>query len=252
MKYRSLSLVFLGMLILSACTSSVPHDGDQATKRGLAAIGPLDLRFQKKTPLNSTDFAFSIHEGSSLFTDYGISHTREMHFIAVRDDLRDFQHLHPGRDSEGVWHANFQPEAGGTYWLYADFVDSADKTYTLRSEQKFPGESTEYGIAKDFEKVKTVDGYRVELQTEMKGKDVSFAYTITDATGKKVELEEYLGAKGHSVLISPSKDFIHTHPSDESDSLIFTTLLPPDPYYRVFTQFQINGKVLTVDFDWQP
>lgn len=254
MNYRSLPLVILGLLALAACTPSSPHGGNQAMHtqpQGMAALGALDLRFQKETPLNPSDIAFSIREGDKFFTDYGISQTKEMHFIAVRDDLRYFQHVHPGRDSKGVWHVNFQPEAGGTYWLFADFVDSTGKTYTLRSDREFTGETGEYGLAKDLERVKTVDGYRIEVVSEQVGKEVSFTYHITDSSGKQVALEEYLGAKGHSVLISPSKDFIHTHPSDDGDTPMFTTTLPPDPYYRAFTQFKINGKVVTVDFDWQ-
>lgn len=255
MNYRPISLVILGVLTLAACAPTAPHGGGQAVHKqpqGMAALGPLDLRFQKETPLNPSDIAFSIWEENKLFTDYGISHTKEMHFIAVRDDLRFFQHIHPGRDRKGIWHVNFQPEAAGTYWFYADFVDGAGKTYTLRSEREFAGKSGGYEFAKDFEKMKIVDGYRIELTSVRMGKEVSFTYHITDSSGEQVALEEYLGAKGHSVLISPSKDFIHTHPSDDGDTPVFTTALPPDPYYRAFTQFKINGKVITVDFDWQP
>lgn len=254
MNYHPLPLLALVTLTLAACAPAAPHGGGQAVHeqpQGMAAIGPLDLRFQKETLMNPLDIAFSIREGGKLFTDYGISHTKEMHFIAVRDDLRFFQHIHPGRDRKGIWHVNFQPEAAGTYWLYADFVDSAGKIYTLRSERKFVGKNGGYEFAKDFEKVKIVDGYRIELTSEQMGSDVSFTYHITDSSGKRVALEEYLGAKGHSVLISPSKDFIHTHPSDNGDPPVFTTALPPDPYYRAFTQFKISGKVVTVNFDWQ-
>lgn len=254
MTYHPLPLLALVTLTLAACASTAPHAGEQAVHKqpqGMAALGPLNLRIQKETPMNPLDIAFSVRDGNKLFTDYGISHTKEMHFIAVRDDLRFFQHIHPGRDRKGIWHVNFQPEAPGAYWLFADFVDGAGKTYTVRSERKFTGKGGTYEFAKDFEKVKLVDGYRIELTPERMENDVSFTYHIMDASGKQVALEEYVGAKGHSVLISPSKDFIHTHPSDDGDTPVFTTALPPDPYYRAFTQFKINGKVITVDFDWQ-
>jgi hypothetical protein len=65
-----------------------------------------------------------------------------------------------------------------------------------------------------------------------------------------VKEEPYLGARGHSVIISPSAEFIHAHASDEGELPTFITTLPSG-FYRMFTQFQINGKVLTVDFDWQ-
>jgi hypothetical protein len=95
-----------------------------------------------------------------------------------------------------------------------------------------------------------VDGYRIELRDAIEGDGVVFAYTITDAMGKNVEVEEYLGAKGHSVLISPAADFIHTHAQEKEGTPVFATPLPSDPFYRIFTQFQIAGEVITVSFDW--
>lgn len=78
-----------------------------------------------------------------------------------------------------------------------------------------------------------------------------------DREGRNVVFEKYLGEKGHSVLIGPSGDFIHTHPFkeyvgyDESDPPVFVTPPLEDYFYRIFTQFQIKGKVITVNFDWR-
>lgn len=224
---------------------------NQSANNHLAPKGERDLTLQEEPGSSQTDIAFSIRENEKIFADFGLSHTKEMHFIVVRDDLQHFQHLHPTRDAQGIWHVDFKPEAGGTYWLYADFVDTDNGTYTIPYEKNFTGEKGQYGLVENFEQMKTIDGYAIALKSSTTGKDISFAYTVTDAQGNRVELEEYLGAKGHSVLLSPSKDFIHTHPSDQSDAPVFTTALPPHRFYRIFTQFQIQGKVVTVNFDWQ-
>jgi len=198
-----------------------------------------------------SEIAFSVRDGDEAFREYGVSHTKEMHLIVMRDDLQHFHHLHPQRDADGVWRVAFTPPAGGTYWRYADFVDTDEQTYTIRFDKQYSGDPVTYGIAKNFDREKTVDGYRIQLKDSVADGDVTFAYTITDSQGQSPQLEEYLGAIGHNVLISPSGDFIHTHPPETGATPVFTTAVPPDHFYRVFTQFKIKGKVLTVNFDWQ-
>ena len=256
-QYLQLSILS-GALLLAACSPQTNgghslNSGNEpnAMQHGaqLGKKGDRNLTVTQETPTTPNELAFSIHEDGAIFSDYGISHTKEMHFIVVRDDLQHFQHLHPTRDAQGVWHVDFKPEAGGHYWLYADFVDSKKDTYTLRYEQDFPGAKGQYGTTKNFEKVKNVDGYRIELQPAVAGAETSFNYRITDAQENLVQVEPYLGARGHSVIISPSADFIHAHASDEGELPVFITSLPSG-FYRMFTQFQIKGKVITVDFDW--
>lgn len=250
MKYIA-SLLLTGSLLLAACapTTSAPHEqtsgGHTPAPKGTENLMVRDLS-------TDTEIAFSVRDGDEAFDDYGISHTKEMHLIVVRDDLQHFQHLHPERDSEGVWRAAFSPPAGGTYWRYADFVDTDESPYTIRFDKEYAGNRGTYGIAKNFETVKTVDGYRFEVEPQTSNDEVTFTYTITDSQGQPAVLEEYLGATGHSVLISPSGDFIHTHPSEEGETPVFATAMPSDDFYRAFTQFQIKGKVVTVNFDWQP
>ncbi len=239
MKYVT-SALLISSLLLTACapTGFSPHKKTEGTAN-------LIVRDQS----TDTEIAFSIRDGDKAFTDYAVSHTKEMHLIVVRDDLQHFQHLHPERDANGVWHVPFTASAGGTYWRYADFVDTDEKTYTIRFDKEYPGDPGTYGIAKNSETVKTVDGYRIELETAKAGNDVSFTYKITNANGQPVQVEEYLDARGHSVLISPTGNFIHAHAEEEDEEPKFTTTLPPDTFYRAFTQFQINGKVVTVNFD---
>lgn len=251
MEYRIFLLT--SILFLTACAPTTPsrHGGISGGHTPTAQQEDA----QNLTVLDqSTDseIAFSVRDGGETFTDYGVSHTKEMHLITVRDDLRQFNHLHPERNADGVWRIAFLPPAGGTYWRFADFVDAEENSYTIRFDRKYPGDLGEYGLRKNFERVKTVDGYRFEVEPELSGDEVTFTYKISDMQGQPAELEEYLGATGHSVLLSPPGDFIHTHPSEETATPMFATSLPSDDFYRVFTQFRIAGKVVTVSFDWQP
>ena len=243
---KPLFSLLLGTIFLVACTGApsarhgVSHTSAKSSDRNLTVAD------------QSTDseIAFAVQEGEQSFIEYGISHTKQMHLIVVRNDLQYFQHLHPERDVNGVWRVPFSTPAGGMYWIYADFIEKDESPHTIRFERTFSGNRGIEGMNKNFEKVKMVDGYRVTFQPKISGEEVTFRYGITNANGDKPHLEEYLGAIGHSVLISPSGDFIHTHPSGEGEEPIFVTALPRDDFYRAFTQFQIGGKILTVSFDW--
>lgn len=242
-------LFLLGILLLVACTPTGSSPHTQISGGHLPSqAGSANLTVDDRS--TDTEIAFSVRDGDETFSDYGISHTKEMHLIIVRDDLRYFHHLHPELDAEGIWHTAFEPPAGGTYWLYADFIEKNKTSHTIRFERVSQGKQNTYGIAKNFERVKTVDGYRFEVNPKLSGDEVTFSYTITNE-GQSVKSEEYLGALGHSVLISPKGDFIHTHPYAEHASPVFVMTKPSDDFYRIFTQFQIDGKVVTVEFDWE-
>ncbi len=242
---KRILLPLLSSLILAACAvpSTSPHGGGHITTGKHASMLTLqDIG-------NEEEIAFEILKEGNIFEDYGISHTKEMHLIVVREDLMHFHHLHPERDPEGVWKVPFNAPAGGNYRLYADFVESNQSAHTIRFDRSYQGKKGESGIIKNFERVKTVDGYRIEIQPTVVEGTTSFTYVITDQQGQSPKLEEYLGALGHSVLISSSGDFIHTHPNEGTGMPVFETANLNEDFYRIFTQFQIKGKVMTVEFD---
>jgi Cu+-exporting ATPase len=196
------------------------------------------------------EIVFAVMAGQEIFSKYGTSHMEEMHLIVVRNDLQHFSHLHPTRDANGVWRVPYAAPAGGNYWVYADFIEENETPHTIRFERKYEGDIGAAGIKPNSEAVKTVGGYKIALERTKTSESVSFRYKITDLAGQPVQLEEYLGARGHSVLISPTGKFIHAHASEDGADPVFTTAILED-FYRAFTQFQIDGKVITVDFDWQ-
>ena len=199
----------------------------------------------------SGEIAFAIMDGDAVFTDYGVSHTKEMHLLVVRDDLRHFHHVHPERDAEGVWHVPFTPPAGGTYWIYADFIGTDDKPHTIRFTRTLEGDPGERGLSQNFGTEKLVGKYIVELHADPYDQGMLFTVKIRDERyGDAPQLEPYLGAMGHGILLSQEGNFIHTHPSPAGDELVFHTRALTGGFYRIFAQFQIQGELLTVEFDW--
>lgn len=197
------------------------------------------------------EIAFVVMDGEAVFTDYGVSHTKDMHLLIVRNDLRHFQHVHPERDAAGVWHVPFTAPAGGTYWVYADFIGADDRAHTIRFERAVDADPGESGLQKSASLVQRAGKYTVRLAGTSYASGMLFTVRIRDERNRDTPfLEEYLGAAGHAILISADGSFIHTHPSPAGDTLVFHTPVLHHDFYRIFTQFKIQDELLTVEFDW--
>lgn len=84
------------------CTLGGPEANDVMEGHALHDPSEKTERFTIDDASSATDLAFSVQDGDTTFTDYGVSHEKEMHLLIVRDDLRHFYHVHPERDTEGV------------------------------------------------------------------------------------------------------------------------------------------------------
>ena len=83
--------------------------------------------------------------------------------------------------------------------------------------------------------------------------------TITDtATGQSVtDLEQYLGAFGHLMIIhEDGQTVVHSHPAEDEAGLAasrkgnvaFNARFPKPGVYKAWGQFQREGKVVTIPF----
>jgi len=257
MKYM-IPLLLTGSLFLAACTPTAPtaqHGGGNGGHIQGSSASTLNLLVDDQS--TDDEIAFSVQGEDGVFTDYGVSHTKEMHLIVVRDDLQHFQHLHPERDADGVWRVAFSPPAGGTYWRYADFVEKDGTPHVIRFKKTVTGAAGNSGLVRDEKMTKEIQGVTFTLDPvvlEGKRLELRFAATIND---KPVTFGSYLGEKGHVILLSQDGEYIHTHPHkeyvgySESDAPIFLTPQLTKNFYRIFGQFKVNGEILTIDFDWQ-
>jgi hypothetical protein len=80
-------------------------------------------------------------------------------------------------------------------------------------------------------------------------------FDVADAkTGKAVtDLEPYLGAMAHFVLISEdTRSFLHAHPLEEAGAKVSSvsahTRFPEAGLYKVWVQLQRRGQVVTVPY----
>ena len=101
-----------------------------------------------------------------------------------------------------------------------------------------------------------MNGKEIELSLSntLSNEEVVLAYHIQDAKTKQGinNLEPYLGAVGHVVILSEdAEQYIHVHPLDERSTgpnAEFATTFPHSGIYKIWGQFQHQGEVMTVPF----
>jgi hypothetical protein len=159
-----------------------------------------------------------------------------MHLIVVRRDLTGFQHLHPTMAADGTWSVPVTLPDAGAYRVFADF--SVDETpHTLAGDLAVDGAVRSVALPASASRAE-VDGLVVTAS------GLDFAVT---RGGAPVELMDYLGAKGHLVALREGDlAFLHVHPDERS--LRFEATFPTAGRYRLFLQFQVDGRVHTAEF----
>ncbi len=221
-------------------------------------------------PNNPTSFTYSIidDQGNTL-RDLDVVHEKLMHFISVRKDLANFQHVHPDfNQATGEFTiSNLTLPTEGEYRLFADFTPTASqmgpdgtKLPVTISQDVRVGNIANYKpqpIGNPTSK-ETVEGYQFTLTTTpskpITGIENMLTFEIKQNGKSIVDLEKYLSALGHSVILSGGDlQFIHGHPVEDplkpqNGKINFMVDFPEAGNYKVFTQFQRAGRIITTDF----
>ncbi len=194
-------------------------------------------------------------------TAFDLTHEHPLHFIIVRADLANFSHQHPALTGNGVFRLRYTFTTSGEYHLFADTAPRGAGSQILmtplkvggKAEPKFDLTKADRGVGRQ------VDGMIVDLDAsgvQPVRKSVTVRASVRDAQGKLLtDLEPYLGAMGHFILIhEDGVTMVHSHP-DERDANVgkdgivpFLSRFPKPGLYRGWAQFQRAGKVLTADF----
>lgn len=214
-------------------------------------------------PSQETKLVYKIeNERGELLKNFEITHEKLMHFIVVRKDLQYFQHLHPDFNKEtGEFSVAITFPTDGPYRLFSDFAPKKDGTIeplpaTLNYDVEV-GKMDNYkpiAMVADTQPSKSVGAYLVGVSVNKPVVEANSAYTLTiKRNGQPVtNLEQYLGALGHSVLLKEDTlNYIHTHAMEGMGSgpaIMFHTTFPEPGLYRTFTQFQHEGKVQLVEY----
>lgn len=250
------SVVMFGSVLLAGLAAGSAFSASVHGAHG-AHLGEYQLRvvadpsvIEANTQVNLTLTLLDPH--GAAVRDLEIVHEKLVHLIVVRDGLDVFSHLHPDL-VEGTFSKTVTFPAAGTYFLYADFKPLGGQPVTAMAEVRVQGDA----VAAPALEVH-VPG---RIMTEALGADISLeqvsgayriSFSVLAPDGTPVtDLEPYLGAMGHLVVISADgMEYVHAHPVDGAPAgpVVFEAHFPGPGLYKAWGEFQRAGKVHAVPF----
>jgi len=183
-----------------------------------------------------------------------IEHEKFMHIIGVRDDLAEFFHVHPVRVGAGMWEVTHTFSHGGTYKLWCD-VKYRGTSYSFgQAPLTVVGSFGPEGTERTPQTCACVAGYRVALQCPqplVAEATNQLQFLIQDSAGNPAELENFLGAPMHLVIVRKGLSvYLHAHPESRrpGDAVVrFKQTFPKPGAYTLFAQFRPKQARLALD-----
>ncbi|MFG1709695.1 hypothetical protein ACFLIM_41595 [Nonomuraea sp. M3C6] len=243
-------------------TPMAPH-GDEHGTRQANSDTPGGLQVSQNgytlNPITSirtgepTDFKFTVTgpDGKPV-TDYQVEHDKKLHFIVVSRDLGNFQHVHPDMSPEGTWSVKLTLPEAGPYRAFADFAPTGGEKLTLGADLQAAGDYQPEPLP-HVSRTAAVDDYTVNLAGDLvPGRSSKLTLTVNKDGEPVTDLQPYLGAYGHLVALRAGDlAYLHVHPEDGDKAgpeITFYAEVPSGGDYRLFLDFQHDGKVRTASF----
>lgn len=184
-----------------------------------------------------------------------VVHEKQIHMLIVDEELTWFDHIHPEEKVNGNHTVAETFPHSGNYYVYADFKPRGSAGSVHKHVLKVNGNDLPIVDTIENKWVSKVNGYTVTL---INGND--FQTNRPQHIGIRIEkngysitsddIEPYLGAIAHVVIIGKKdKEMLHVHPeSNEHVPIHGETHFEKPGIYRMWVQFQLEGKVNTADF----
>lgn len=213
------------------------------------------LNLAQNTLPAATQQTFSFKIGTisgDTVTKFDVEHEKKLHLVLARRDGSGFQHVHPEMAGDGTWSVPLTLPTAGSYRVFADFKPENGAKTTLGADIQVAGAYEPQQFAEDARE-STVDGYVVRLTGDLTAGAESTVTTTVTKDGKPVtNLQPYLGANGHLVALRAADlAYLHVHPQDAPGAgpeVKFAVEVPTSGRYRLFLDFQHEGKVRTASF----
>jgi hypothetical protein len=222
------------------------------------------------------------HPGfNAVIEKFEVVHDRKYHLFVISQDMEYFQHIHPEQRTDGTWTIDVTLPKSGYYKVLSDFLPTGGSTQFIARPLVTSGYQGDLAadsahLVPDTVFKKSVDDLTAEVSFDppvfVAGLYGHLNFRLTDtATGRPVtDLQTYLGAFGHTLIMSEDMvDYVHSHPIDISATdengpkqfmlpadvdpeklrggpeVTFEGLMPKPGRYRAWTQFRRNGKLYT-------
>ena len=203
-------------------------------------------------------------------TAFQVVHEKQFHLFVISQDMEHFQHIHPELQPDGTWTITVTVPKPGYYRVLSDFLPTGGAPqflgYTLVTAD-FDGDLRAQAarLTPDAALRKTVTGLTADVELDpsrlIAGQYGHLKFSLHDAeTGNPVtDLQPYLGAFGHALLLSEDmQDYVHSHPTEGPEADIskglggprvtFEGYMPHAGKFRAWVQFQRNDRVITMPF----
>jgi hypothetical protein len=274
---RGLLLAASAVLLAAGCTSSssrpaAPTIGAARTYH-LTGFKPMGTVPAGRPVV----VAFTIDQPSgAALVDYkrGAGPHTGIHLIIVREDLSVIIHRHPKVGPDGAVSQPIVFQKPGPYRVLVDAYPNLSgplRNFQLTENIRVAGAYHRQPLP-PFTSTDHVDGYTVSLHGAGHLKAIDPTYvnaTVVDAAGRPVEFAPWYGALAHAIFFRKgSLDYFHTHVcspnatgctsilggtravgrSSRPGRLNVVVLVPLPGTWRLFLQFQANGKILTAPF----
>jgi copper chaperone CopZ len=200
-----------------------------------------------------------IHEADgAMARDFDIVHEEKVHLIIVRDGLDTFGHIHPEVDARGNLTSTWTFPTGGRYRFFADYQAAGKGPAVASAVVEVDGKNpTAPELVPNVPGQVRGDGLVATVGVETDGHELEarIRFDLRDLQGEPVgDLQPYLGAMGHLVLISEDgESCAHAHPldpgaRDPSSRVAFHVRFLSRGLYKGWGQFKRNGVVQIVPF----
>ncbi|WP_438350486.1 hypothetical protein ACP8HI_07490 [Paenibacillus sp. FA6] len=236
--------------------SGMAEEAGSTERENVKAI--FKLSGDKTVPNQDTTMKISIQdkEGKTI-NEFDTVHEQQMHVIIVSKDLSYFNHIHPEYKGKGQFMVTTQFPTSGEFKIIADITPTGMNAMNKSQWITVHGEPVaQQLIEPEATLSQVVDGNHITLSIDhlMANMELKLNFNIKHAQSNKpvTDLQPYLGAVGHVVILSAdAENYLHVHPTDEQTSgadAEFMTTFPQSGVYKIWGQFQRNGKVFTVPF----
>lgn len=271
------ALVFVGVVVVASVRSCTAGGGHQShptpppsttvQDEGLQEVHD-GFRLELVTPPagrgSAVDVAFRIVDANGKpQLEYETPHTKLLHFYVLRDDMSQYQHLHPVLDGD-IWRTTISVPDGGVYRLYSEFVPKGRQNllhptvlgvaFIVPGDTAFVPLPAPAGTAQvgGFT-VSRADGtadLRVEQVNEVR-------FRVAGPAGEPVDrLDPFLGAYAHmSAFNSLTMGLLHQHPLGQvvegimgGPELRFSAQFANRGEHRLFLEFSVDGQVRRAEF----
>jgi uncharacterized membrane protein len=257
-----------GMPMVPILTSprTVLHDDDYQMNLDIAspdgAVHPSEQVLLRFTPMHQ----------DKVLRDLALVHEHLLHLIVVSSDLSYFDHVHPVLQPDGSLTLPYTFPHRGSFLLFADITPAGQRGQVFRlpvlvrdpqpTEELLTSMSPivpSPALCKPLADDPSMTAELVFLpRTPTAGLHAGFFFRLTRGGLPVNDLEPYIGAMGHCVIISEdTQTYLHCHPeqllapdapSRGGPDISFHTIFPRPGRYKIWGQFKRGGHVIVADF----